>query len=87
MNKMTTRVFMSGNSQAVRIPQIFQLQADQVYISKTPDGALLIRPINKERGTQLLEILNTFDPEFIELLENDSDRHIQPQEREDLEDL
>ena len=42
----TTRVFKSGNSQAVRIPREFQLDVSEVEISRVGD-ALIIRPKQK----------------------------------------
>ena len=41
-----TRVFKSGNSQAVRIPQEFQLDSSEVEISRRGDE-LIIRPAQK----------------------------------------
>lgn len=38
-----TKVFKSGNSQAVRIPGAFKLDVEEVSIEKLGDG-LLIRP-------------------------------------------
>jgi virulence-associated protein VagC len=40
MEPLTTRVFMNGNSQAVRIPAQLRIDADRVEISRTPDGDL-----------------------------------------------
>ncbi len=41
-----TRVFKSGNSQAVRIPHEFQLDSSEVEISRRGDE-LIIRPLHK----------------------------------------
>ena len=41
---LPSRVFMNGNSQAVRIPAEFRLSTDQVQISRTPEGDLIIHP-------------------------------------------
>ena len=40
----TTKVFQSGNSQAVRIPSSFKLDAQEVTIERFGEG-LLIRPL------------------------------------------
>ena len=46
-----TKLFMSGNSQAVRIPREFQLEGDEVEIQRR-GNTLVIRP--KARTWQLL---------------------------------
>lgn len=42
------KVFMTGRSQAVRLPKAFRFDADEVLIEKQPDGAVVLRP--KPRG-------------------------------------
>lgn len=83
----TTRVFNNGNSQAVRIPTEFRLNADQVQISRTENGDLLIHPIPAERGQALLQVLQALgevDEKFIAALEAEQ-AHSQPmQDREAL---
>ena len=79
-----TRVFMNGNSQAVRIPSEFRLNTDQVQISRTPEGDLIIHPCSPKRGEALLEVLAAFDSQFVESLEQ-LQRETQPmQTRERL---
>ncbi len=84
MPTLATRIFMNGNSQAVRIPQEFRLNAKRVEISRTAQGDLLIHPIPADRGLALLEALEAFDDDFVAALE--ADRAGQPamQERESL---
>lgn len=84
MPTLATRVFMNGNSQAVRIPQEFRLNTQQVEISRTEQGDLLIHPLPVDRGAELLNALLAFDEEFAAALEDD--RVLQPidQEREAL---
>ena len=84
MPTLPTRIFMNGNSQAVRIPQEFRLNAKRVEISRTAQGDLLIHPIPADRGLALLEALEAFDDDFVAALE--ADRAGQPamQERESL---
>ena len=84
METTNSRVFMSGNSQAVRIPQRFKLNSDEVTITQTTDGALVIRPIIQDRGAQLLAVLEGVDDDFAASLERDSEGQRPPQEREDL---
>ena len=84
MPTLASRVFMIGNSQAVRIPQEFRLNARRVEISRTEQGDLLIHPIPTDRGIALLEALAAFDDDFVAALE--AGRADQPdmQERESL---
>ncbi len=49
MTTVTSRVFMNGNSQAVRIPQAFRLAASQVEITRNENGDLIIHPLPSER--------------------------------------
>ena len=54
-------VFMSGNSQAVRIPKEFQLQTKQVKIMLR-DGELVIKP-KYRTGAEILANLPPLSPE------------------------
>lgn len=49
MAKATTRVFTSGNSQAVRIPAAYRLDTDEVTVERVPEG-LLLRPVEESMG-------------------------------------
>ncbi len=84
MDALVTRLFMNGNSQAVRIPREFRLDARRVEIRRTPEGDLLIHPLPVSRGEALLEALAGFDADFVAALE--AGRREQPpaQEREAL---
>ena len=84
MTSRSSRVFMNGNSQAVRIPQEFRLQTSRVEISRNPDGDLVIHAIPEKRGTALLDVLAGFEDDFAAILEED--RACQPalQDREEL---
>jgi antitoxin VapB len=68
---LPSRVFMNGNSQAVRIPQEFRLDAQRVEITRTPSGDLLIHPIAQleDRGAALLRVLSAFDDALVDALE------------------
>lgn len=68
MQTLKTRVFNNGNSQAVRIPQAFQLDVQQVEISRADNGDLVIHPIKPNRGDMLMEALNQFDDDFVDAL-------------------
>jgi antitoxin VapB len=61
------KVFMTGRSQAVRLPKAYRFDVDEVLIEALPDGALLLRP--KPRlplGDRLRAILQGLpeDPTF-----------------------
>jgi antitoxin VapB len=38
----TAKVFQTGRSQAIRLPKEFRVEADEVYLKKTPEGFLVI---------------------------------------------
>ena len=59
-----TRLFMSGNSQAVRIPREFQLDGDEVEIQRR-GNTLIIRP-KKLSWAPLMESLTKFTVDFME---------------------
>ncbi len=86
MMTLTSRVFMNGNSQAIRIPQAFRLAASQVEITRNADGDLVIHPLPPEqnRGAALLQVLAAFDDDFATQLEEDRRTPSPIQEREAL---
>ncbi len=84
MSTLTTRVFLNGNSQAVRIPAEFRLDTDRVEITRTQNGDLVLRPIRQGRGAALLRSLEGFDEEFIATLEEDRAAQPPVQDREQL---
>jgi antitoxin VapB len=59
---MITKVFKSGNSQAVRIPQEFQLVTKEVEILKRGEE-LIIRPVRKQNAAIILDVLKEFEGE------------------------
>jgi antitoxin VapB len=82
MEVIPSRVFMNGNSQAVRIPAEFRLSTDRVQISRTAEGDLLIHPCPTQRGQALLQTLQGFDAEFVAGLEEQQAQKLPVQERE-----
>ncbi|MFN7899494.1 MAG: antitoxin [Synechococcaceae cyanobacterium] len=84
MESIPSRMFMNGNSQAVRIPAEFRLSTDRVQISRTADGDLLIHPCAIQRGQALLQALVGFDPDFVACLEQQQAQKLPVQERERL---
>ena len=84
MSTIVSRIFMNGNSQAVRIPQELRLDARKVEITRTEHGDLLIHPLSVERGAALLDALAGFDDDFIGALEADRLDRTEMQDRESL---
>jgi len=64
MTAVISRVFRNGNSQAVRIPQEFRLDATRVEISRNEHGELILRPLAADRGQALLAALRAFDDDL-----------------------
>ena len=88
MPTVNSRVFMNGNSQAVRIPQEFRLDASRVEVSRNENGDLVIHPITAQRGTALLQALQGFDDalgeDFVARLAEDRRAQTPAQERDPL---
>lgn len=84
MTTLTTRVFMNGNSQAVRIPAELRLDTERVEITRTANGDLILHPLHEGRGRALLGVLEGFDEDFVAALEEDRAQRQLPQDREDL---
>jgi antitoxin VapB len=90
MTALTTRVFMNGNSQAVRIPAEYRLDTDRVSISRNEWGELVIRPLHAGpigRGSALLAALREVgeaDETFVAALQANQASPEPMQEREAL---
>ncbi len=88
MSSVVSRVFMNGNSQAVRIPQEFRLSASRVQVSRNEAGDLVIRPLASNRGVALLQALQAFDDGLSDefFAQVSKEKQLQPpvQEREPL---
>lgn len=84
MDVFPSRVFMIGNSQAVRIPVEFRLTTDRVPISRSPEGDLILHPCPAQRGQAMLDTLAGFDPAFAASLEAQQASPAPVQERESL---
>jgi antitoxin VapB len=82
MTSMISRVFMNGNSQAVRIPQEFRLDTSRVEIYRNADGDLVLHPVASDRGASLLQALQAFDPNFADLLMAERQNALPMQDRE-----
>lgn len=79
-----SRVFMNGNSQAVRIPQEFRLDTNIVEISRNEQGDLVIHPLPAKRGEALMAALDGFDADFVAELEAEYRAQPLMQDREEL---
>ncbi len=84
MQTLISRIFVNGNSQAVRIPQDFRLDANRVEITRTETGDLIIHPLPMDRGQALLDALASFNPEYAALLEQDREEPLPVQDRGEL---
>ena len=84
MPTLTTRIFKNGNSQAVRIPQEFRIEATQVQISRNDNGDLVIHPLPVDRGAALVAALNAFDEDFVNQLEQNYEQLPAMQDRDAL---
>lgn len=84
MDTLVSRLFMNGNSQAVRIPREFRLDATRVEIRRTAEGDLLIHPLPAGRGEALLEAISGFDDDFLAALEAGREEQPPLQERQAL---
>jgi len=74
----TAKVFMSGNSQAVRLPKAFQFTSSEVEIFRRNDEIVLKpKPQNAE---VIFDIFTAFSDDFFE----DGRQDEPPQERENL---
>ncbi|MEH6718579.1 MAG: AbrB/MazE/SpoVT family DNA-binding domain-containing protein [Aurantimonas endophytica] len=49
-------VFRDGASQAIRIPEEFEIASDRVMVSRQADGSLLLRPTHR-----LMSLVETLD--------------------------
>ena len=63
----SAKVFMTGRSQAVRLPKAYRFDTDEVLIERKPGGAVLLRPKSRRPlGERLRAILQALpdDPSF-----------------------
>ena len=65
-SKSTSRVFRSGNSQAVRIPRelAYDDVGQEVEVERKGD-TLLIRPVYRKKLTGITEVFAMFSPDFM----------------------
>lgn len=61
---VTTKVFISGNSQAIRLPKALRLSTKSVQIERTDRGLLILDPKAESRRLQALRKLYGSCPSF-----------------------
>lgn len=71
----TAKLFLNGQSQAVRLPKEYRFQGDRVYLKRV-GNALILLPYDAPWQT-LIDSLDQFSPDFMEQREQPA-----PQERE-----
>ena len=64
MSTVTTKVFKSGNSQAIRLPKAWRLATNTVQIEKTGRGLLILDPKAEVKRVKALAKLYGSCPEF-----------------------
>jgi len=60
---LTTRVFNDGNGQAVRIPEEFRFEQDEVFISKIGSAVVIFQ--REDRYAVLMESLADFTGDYL----------------------
>jgi virulence-associated protein VagC len=64
MNRVTAKVFTSGNSQAIRLPKSLHLNTKTVQIEKTERGLLIVDPMTEAERSKALSTLYGSCPDF-----------------------
>lgn len=60
----SAKVFMTGRSQAVRLPKAYRFDTDEVQIERRADGAVVLRPLaRRPLGERLRTILQDLPPD------------------------
>jgi antitoxin VapB len=72
------KVFMSGNSQAVRLPKEYRLDADEVEVTRQGDG-LFLSP-RRQTLERAFELICEMSPEMFEGIRDERS----PEDREGL---
>ena len=75
MSATTAKLFMNGQSQAVRLPKEFRFEGKEVYIQKL--GNKIILSDKKQSWDQFFNEDSVFDDDFLSQRDNDK-----PQERD-----
>ena len=75
MSIATAKLFMNGQSQAVRLPKEFRFEGNEVYIQRL--GNKIILSEKKQSWDQFFNEDSVFDDDFLSQRDNDK-----PQERD-----
>ena len=59
----TAKLFMNGQSQAVRLPKEFRFEGDEVLVKKVGSAVVLL-PVQRSWDT-LIQSLTQFSPDFL----------------------
>ncbi len=78
----TAKIFISGNSQAVRLPKRYRFEGNEVYVKKVPDGVLLL-PKDATVWDVWEKNLSKYNTPFM----SERDQPLQHQERETLKNV
>jgi antitoxin VapB len=82
MATVTTKVFKSGNSQAVRMPKAFRFNSNEVHIERRGNEIVLTEVHRKPTayGRRLVKLIRALPEDFIAALEEieKSDRPPEP---------
>jgi antitoxin VapB len=70
------KVFMTGRSQAVRLPKEYRVTGDSVYVKRLGNGILLI-PKTSARWAGLFAALDEFPRDFT--VDRDQEQHPRPE--------
>jgi antitoxin VapB len=77
----TAKLFMTGRSQAVRLPKEFRLEGDEVFV-KRHGNAIVLTPKDNFDWSKWFESLADFDVNILE------EGRVQPEQKRDgLDDL
>lgn len=82
----TAKVFMSGRSQAVRLPKEFRFSCDEVTVSREGD-AVVLRPVQSDGWANLRAATDGFDQERFDDLFPEGRQQPDEQQRPGLDDV
>ena len=64
MDRATAKVFISENSQAIRLPEEFRVEGDEVYITKNRGCIVITLKKNREVFKKALDSMFDYCPVF-----------------------
>jgi len=74
MSEKTAKIFMNGQSQAVRLPKEYRFDGKEVYIRKEGDEVILSEKVTT--WDDFFESVSVFDDDYLQERED-----VKPQER------